>query len=133
MLNKVETARVSKDLEFTDKGTTFKVVDPAVLPVFPVQPDRIKFILVGIFLGIAAGVGTVLSIDYLNHSFKDEDSIEESLNLPVLVAIPSVVVEGDTMAVKQLDKKVMIQGNYASVRGPVNKPAERFDLWPVFR
>ncbi len=108
LLNKVETARVSKDLEFTDKATTFKVVDPAVLPVFPVQPDRIKFILVGIFLGIAAGVGTVLSIDYLNHSFKDEDSIEKSLNLPVLVAIPSVVIEGDTMAVRQLDKKVMI-------------------------
>jgi len=108
LLNKSETARVSKDLELTDKGTTFKVVDPAVLPVFPVQPDRIKFILAGILLGIACGVGAVLGIDYLNHSFKDEDSIEESLKVPVLVAIPSVVVEGDVMTMKQLDKKVMI-------------------------
>jgi polysaccharide chain length determinant protein (PEP-CTERM system associated) len=108
LLNKLETARVSKELELTDKGTTFKVVDPAMLPRFPVQPDRIMFILAGIFLGIAAGLGVVLGIDYLNHSFKDEESIEESLKLPVLVAIPSVVIEGDTMVMTELDKKIMI-------------------------
>lgn len=108
LLKKLETARVSKDLELTDKGTTFKVIDPAIMPLSPVKPDRIKFILVGIFLGIASGVGAVLGIDYLNHSFKDEDSIETRLKLPVLAAIPSVVVEEDLAAEKLLDKKIVI-------------------------
>jgi polysaccharide biosynthesis transport protein len=108
LLHKLETARVSKDLELTDKGTQFKVVDPATLPVFPVKPDRIKLILVGLFLGIASGIGVVLGIDYLNKSFKDEDSIEESLKLPVLVAIPSMAIEGDSTAITQLDKRVLI-------------------------
>ena len=108
LLKKLETARVSKDLELTDNGTKFKVVDAATVPSYPIKPDRIQFILFGIFFGIASGAGIVLGMDYLNHSFKDEDALEKSLNIPVLVAIPSVVLESDTIAVKQIDKKVLI-------------------------
>ena len=108
LLKKLETARVSKDLELSDKGTKFKVIDAATLPRSPVKPDRVKLILMGIFLGMASGIGVVFGIDYMNPSFKDDDSIEESLNIPVLVAIPSVVVESDTIAMKQMDKKVFI-------------------------
>ncbi len=108
LLNKLETARVSKDLELTDKGTTFKIIDPATAPLSPVKPDRVMFIFAGIFLGIASGVGSALGVDYLNQSLKDEDAIEARLNLPVLVAIPSVLVEEDLVQEKRLDRKVMI-------------------------
>jgi succinoglycan biosynthesis transport protein ExoP len=108
LLQKLETARVSKDLESTGNVSSFKVVDPALLPIFPVKPDRIKLILLGIFLGAAAGIGAVIGLDYLNHAFKDEDSIESSLKLPVLVAIPSVVNESETLAVQEYDRKVLI-------------------------
>ena len=59
LLKKLETARVSKDLEITDKGTRFKVVDAAVLPVFPIRPDPVLLILVGILLGIVSGAGVI--------------------------------------------------------------------------
>jgi polysaccharide chain length determinant protein (PEP-CTERM system associated) len=108
LLKKLETARVSNELELTDSGTKFKVVDAAILPVSPIKPDRVKLILFGIVLGIISGAGTVIGIDYLNHSFKNEDSIEASLKLPVLVSIPSVLIESDTIAMKQTDKKVLI-------------------------
>ncbi len=106
LMQKGEAARVSKDLELTDNGTKFKVVDAAMVPVFPVRPNPVLFILVGLFLGMASGIGVILGLDYFNHSFKDEDLIEESLNIPVLVAIPSVIVESDAIAMKQMDKKV---------------------------
>ena len=108
LLKKLETARVSNALELSDNGTKFKVVDPATLPQSPIKPDRVMLILFGIFFGIASGAGVVLGIDYLNHSFKDEESIEASLNIPVLVAIPSVAIESDTIAMKEIDKKVYI-------------------------
>ncbi|MGO9377203.1 MAG: XrtA system polysaccharide chain length determinant [Dissulfurispiraceae bacterium] len=108
LLNKLETARVSKDLETADKGTQFKIVDQATLPTYPIQPDRVKLIFAGIFFGIVSGCGVVLGLDYLNPSFKDEDSVEKSLHLPVLVAIPSVVVESDAIIIKQMDKKIFV-------------------------
>ena len=108
LLKKLETARVSNALELSDNGTKFKVVDPATLPQSPIKPDRVMLILFGIFFGMASGAGVVVGIDYLNHSFKNEESIEASLNIPVLVAIPSLAIESDTIAMKAMDKKVYI-------------------------
>jgi hypothetical protein len=47
-----------------------------------------------------------VGIDYFNHSFKDEDSLRKELNLPVLAAVPSIVIEADVLAEKMKDKKV---------------------------
>jgi len=118
LLQKLENARVSKDLELTDKTTTFRVVDQAVLPSYPVKPDRVKMILLGIFLGIASGIGAAIGLEYLDPSFKDEDSIESKLKLPVLVTIPRVVTEADELSAKRLDRRVFIaSGAYLFIIG----------------
>jgi succinoglycan biosynthesis transport protein ExoP len=106
LLQKLESAKVSKDLEMTDKNANFRIVDPAIMPHWPVQPDRVMLILMGIGLGIVAGCAAAIGIDYLEHSFKDEEGIENELNLPVLASIPKIFSEVDVMSVKRLDKKV---------------------------
>jgi uncharacterized protein involved in exopolysaccharide biosynthesis len=108
LLRKIESARLSKDIQSTDQVATLKVVDPAPLPSSPVKPNRVLYILAGIAIGITAGVGVVLAIDYFNPSFKDEDSVEAGLRLPVLVSIPSVVTESDIRASVKFDRKVLI-------------------------
>lgn len=106
LLEKLENARVSKNLELADKSTKYRVVDPPVLPRVPVQPNRVLLIFAGLFVGIASGVGTAVGIDYFNHSFKDEDSLRKALNLPVLAAIPAIVIDADVLEEKIMDKKV---------------------------
>jgi succinoglycan biosynthesis transport protein ExoP len=120
LLQKLENARVSKDLELTDKTTTLRIVDPAILPSYPVKPDRVKMILLGIFLGLASGIAAVFGLEYLNPSFKDEDSIEANLKLPVLVTIPKIVSEAEELSAKRLDRRVFIAaGAYLFVIGMV--------------
>jgi hypothetical protein len=106
LLQKLENARVSKNLELADKSTKYRVVDPPLVPRIPVQPNRVILIIAGILFGIAAGVGTAIGLDYVNHSFKDEDTLRKELNLPVLAAVPAVVIESDVLAEKMTDKKV---------------------------
>lgn len=106
LLQKLENARVSKNLELADKSTKYRVVDPPLLPRIPVSPNRILLIIAGLLLGAAAGAGTAIGLDYLNFSFKDEDALHKALNLPVLAAVPSVIIESDIQAEKALDKKV---------------------------
>ena len=108
LLQKLENARVSKEIEITHKGETFRILDPAKLPLFPVKPDRVKMILLGIFLGIASGIGSVFGLEYFDHSFKDEDSVEASLKLPVLATIPKIITEADELSAKRLERKVFI-------------------------
>ncbi len=106
LLQKLENARVSKNLELADKSTNYRVVDAPLLPRVPIEPNRILLILAGLFAGIVSGVGTAVGIDYLNNSFKDEDSLRKALNLPVLAAVPTVVIESDVLNEKIMDKKV---------------------------
>ena len=116
LLQKHENANVSKNLELTDKGETFRFVDPAKIPLTPFKPNRVKMILLGIFLGIASGIGIVFGLEYFDHSFKDEDAIETSLKLPVLATIPKIVTEDDELSAKRLDRKVFIaSGAYLSL------------------
>jgi hypothetical protein len=107
LLQKLENARVSKNLELADKSTTYRVVDPPLLPRIPIKPNRILLIIAGLALGIAAGVGVAVGLDYYDYSFKDEDALREGLNLPVLAAVPSVVTEEDVLAEAIMDKKVL--------------------------
>ncbi len=48
-------AEVSKQLEVQDKSTTFRIVEPAVMPSSPVSPNRVKIMLMGIVAGFAGG------------------------------------------------------------------------------
>ncbi len=120
LLQKLENARVSKNLELADKSTKYRVVDPPVLPRIPVKPNRVILILLGVTLGIVLGVGTVIGIDYFNNSFKDEDTLRKDLNMHVLAAVPSIVIEEEVVAEKVLDKKVFTAAAvYLSVIGVV--------------
>ena len=53
--------QVSTQAELQTKEGTFKIVDPAVLPITPVSPNRIKIILLGIIAGLAGAAGLIVS------------------------------------------------------------------------
>ena len=108
LLRKLETVKVSKDLELTDKLATFKIVDPAIMPFAPIKPNRLVFIIAGIFLGIVAGIWSVMGIGKLMPFFKDKDEIEKKLNLRVLASIPSVIDKSENVAKKRLDKTILV-------------------------
>jgi len=108
LLGKLENAKVSKDLEVTNKAGSFRIVDPAILPPLPVKPNRVLMILSGIFAGILAGVGTVFGLEYLKPSFKDEASIESLLKVHVLATIPKIISEEDKLNAQKLDRRVII-------------------------
>jgi hypothetical protein len=108
LLQKLENARVSKSLELTDKATTMRVVDPPLTPRVPNKPNRVIFILLGMVCGICAGAGVAIGLDYLDASFKDEETLKGSLQLPVLASIPRIVTEADDLAQAALDRRVYI-------------------------
>jgi polysaccharide chain length determinant protein (PEP-CTERM system associated) len=108
LLQKLENAKVSKDLEVTNKGGSFRVVDPAVLPLLPAKPNRVMMILLGLLFGSLSGIGAVLGLEHLKPSFKDEGSIETLLKVPVLATIPQITTEEDKLSARKQDRRVFI-------------------------
>ncbi len=107
MLGRQGQSEMSKQMTVQDKTTVFRVVDPAVLPIKPVSPDRIKLILLGIVAGIAGGIGVVILKDQLNDTVKNVD-MAKSFGLPVLAAIPRINDPQQLMAQAWQDKKLYL-------------------------
>ena len=82
-------SQMSTQAELQTKEETFKIVDPAVLPITPVSPNRIKIILLGIIGGIAGAAGLIVLLDVFDDSIKSVDVIK-SLGIPVLAIIPHI-------------------------------------------
>ncbi|MEZ4485588.1 MAG: GNVR domain-containing protein [Syntrophotaleaceae bacterium] len=96
LLNRYGQSEVSKQMEIGDKTTTFRIVDPAILPRVPVSPDMIKMILLAIAAGAGAGFGTIVLLEKLDSSIKDLTELK-SFGVRVLAQIPSIV-EPETLA-----------------------------------
>jgi polysaccharide biosynthesis transport protein len=73
--------------EHLDK-TPFRIVEQPRIGNQPVKPNRIKILLIGFFLSLAAGIGVVLALDSIDATFRSVDEIEKSLGVPVIAAIP---------------------------------------------
>lgn len=90
LLMKLEEARISKHLEFSQGGTRFQVIEPAIVPVSPIKPDRLHFLAAGLALGCAAGVGVVFLKEYLNTATRGVQQAEQVYKLPILATIPVI-------------------------------------------
>ena len=77
-------------LEKKQKGSQFKIVDPAHFPENPVKPSFKKIMVMALGLGLGFGCCIAFGLDLLGTSFKNPDEIEDFLGLPVLCAIPLV-------------------------------------------
>lgn len=90
LMNRYGQAEVSRQMELQDKTTTFRIVDPAILPTKPVSPNRLMIMFMGVFGGLAAGLGLVLGLDFLDHSVRSVDKLR-GLGLPVLAVVPQIM------------------------------------------
>jgi polysaccharide chain length determinant protein (PEP-CTERM system associated) len=84
-------AESAETLERRQKGSQFRIVDSAYLPVKPLEPDFFKIMLSSLALGLGGGVALILFFDFLDTSFKDANEVEHFLKLPVLCSVPMIV------------------------------------------
>ncbi|QAY86788.1 GumC family protein [Pseudomonas arsenicoxydans] len=72
-------------------STKVRIVDPAIVPVEASKPR--KTLIVGIVGLLAAVIGVALALlqDKLSNTFKTDESMESTLNIPLLSVVPLVM------------------------------------------
>lgn len=103
MLAALGKSEVSSHIEVQDKGGTFKVLEPAVLPIQPISPNRVMMILLGLLAGVGIGAGTVILLDNMDKSVRSTDALKD-FGLPVLAVIPHIELPEDIERTKRKDR-----------------------------
>jgi succinoglycan biosynthesis transport protein ExoP len=88
------------------------ILDPALVPDYPVNRDKKKKAAMGIILSIVLGVGIALGLDFLDKSIKTVDDVKKFLKLEVIGAIPTIDFKDlndyqDSEKIKQIDQQLV--------------------------
>jgi polysaccharide chain length determinant protein (PEP-CTERM system associated) len=94
LMKRVMEAKVAQGLEKEQMGERFTLIDPARLPEKPVKPNVPAILLVGLFLGIGGGVGSVSLREYGDQSVRVPAQLS-AFPYPILGTVPVIVTEDD--------------------------------------
>lgn len=97
-------AQVAQGLEKDQKGERFTIVEPALLPEKPDKPNRLAIVLVGIVLGLGAGVGTAALMEFNDQSIRSVEGLAQATSFPVLGVIPEILYEQEKLQAKKTNK-----------------------------
>ena len=96
LMRKHMEARVAHGLEKEQKGERFTLIEPPRLPEKPFKPNRLAIMLIGIVLGMGAGIGLAALREFSDDAVRDGDSLTMMTQFPVLAGIPEIVTAKDT-------------------------------------
>jgi polysaccharide chain length determinant protein (PEP-CTERM system associated) len=88
-------AAVAANMELQVKGERFRVLESAVPPLDPTSPNRPLVIVVGLLVGLAAAGGLAILMEGMDRSYRSARQLAQALQLPVLAAIPGILLEQD--------------------------------------
>ena len=94
------------------------IVDKADVPLFPFKPDLLRNVLIGLVLGLMAGLALAFVLEYMDDSIKFSDEVERFTGLALLGIIPKVKTRGGKDINQQIanDPRSALAEAYRSVR-----------------
>ncbi len=105
LLNKLEEARISKELDLQGNTSKFQIIDAAQLPLLPKKPNRPMLILIGMILGLCAGTGIIFLFYYTDSSIATPNEAKTYFNYPILASIPRIETSQDIYIQKKKNIK----------------------------
>ncbi len=87
-----EVTQQSLNLAASDQeiGFQIEIRRKPLLPVVPVEPDKVKLAGMGLILSLGIGLGLVILAIMLDRSFTNVDDIERTLGLTVIGTLPMI-------------------------------------------
>lgn len=93
-LDQSQAAQIQEAAHRTLAEGKFRIMEPAMLPLKPVEPNRSKLAALGCIIGALVGFTLVFVVEYLDHSLTTVEDVERYLGIPVLGTIPRMDITG---------------------------------------
>ena len=86
--SKLRAAEIAGDVELGMTGQRFILIEPPVLPLGPDGPDRQVIVVFGFLFALAAGVGSVVIVEFLDNSIRGAQKLADIVGAPPFAVIP---------------------------------------------
>lgn len=90
LLKKKNESEMATDLEKTEQGEHFRMLDPPNLPVKPSKPKRLVFLGAGLAVGIVLGGALAMGKEMLSGKIYSEREIRKRVPFEVIAEIPPI-------------------------------------------
>ena len=95
--NKLQS-ELAENLERTQEGEQFVILEPAKLPEKPFKPNTEKMLAFGFMMALACGLGLAYLREYLDPTFWNSRHLESVVELPVLISVPVVTTKKERLS-----------------------------------
>jgi succinoglycan biosynthesis transport protein ExoP len=90
LLAKKNQSEMSTDLEKTQQGEHFRMLDPPNRPVKPYKPNRLMLCAAGLAVGLVFGGGFAFSQEKMGDKVYSEREIKKMISFDVIAEIPAI-------------------------------------------
>jgi succinoglycan biosynthesis transport protein ExoP len=111
-LGKLTDANITKEIEDTQLGERFIIIEEPQVPHKPQKPNRLKIVLGGLFLALCAGLFASVITENADHSIKSAEQLQKITKLPVLTVLPFVMTDEEKEAVSRKTSIIKSWGDW---------------------
>ncbi|MBL1321887.1 MAG: sugar transporter [Methylophaga sp.] len=101
-------AELAQNLESENKGESFTLIEPPLIPSKSEKPDRVKLFVMGVVASIGAGLGLALLIEMLFGGVRGYNQMTRILGNAPLVVIPMITTMQDVQKRARSRLKIVV-------------------------
>lgn len=83
-------AEIAVNMERRQKGEQFRILDRAIEPNRPYEPDMQRLFMMVLASGLGVGCSLVLLAELMDNAFRSPDEVAGALDLPILAMVPAI-------------------------------------------
>jgi polysaccharide chain length determinant protein (PEP-CTERM system associated) len=103
LLAKKNQSVMATNLEKTQQGERFRMIDPPNLPNRPFSPNRLKMALAGLVVGLLLGAGCVAVAEVTDPRLYSERELKKLVSVPLIADIPPMLTPEEEGSQKRQD------------------------------
>lgn len=90
VLNRKLEADIALNMEKTQKGEQFRILDPPRMAEKPISPNLKMILMACIAAGLGVGGGIIFLTEFFDNSVRKPEALQARLSLPVLMVMPAL-------------------------------------------
>ena len=95
LLNRHQEAELAENMESSQKGEQFRVIEPAVAARRPAAPNRMRLWMISVILALGLAGGAVALLEYMDSSFHSVDDLRGFIDIRLLGNVPKIETAAD--------------------------------------